>query len=224
MEFILDTADTEAIRYFNEYLTLDGVTTNPTIITRSGRDYMEVLKEIVSILNDDQNLFVQVVSTDYEGILKDAEAIVNLRPENKEHMYVKIPVTNAGLKAIKTLHKQGVKVLATAIYHSNQAYLAAKNGADALAPYVNRMENNGAGIENVIEMNKILKNYGYSARIVAASFKNTRQVETLMANGIAACTIPVDVAKNLMNNTLTDQAVDEFSLSWKKAYNKDCFR
>ncbi len=113
MEFMLDTADVARIRDLNELITVAGVTTNPTILTKSGRMPEEVLPEIISILSPEQKLFVQVVKTDYEGIMDEARKISAMRPEN---MYVKIPVSRDGLKALKQCRREGIKTLATAIY------------------------------------------------------------------------------------------------------------
>ncbi|MCF0105909.1 MAG: fructose-6-phosphate aldolase [Holdemanella sp.] len=221
MKLILDTADTTAIRYYNDYLALDGVTTNPTIITKSGKPYVDVLKEIVEILDEDQALYVQAVSEDYEGIVEDAKWLSTL---GKKNIYIKIPVTNEGLKAIKTVHKLGIKILATAIYSMDQAYLAMHAGADALAPYVNRMCYYGNGVDEVINMQTIIDNYGYNTEIVAASFKNASQVRELMLNGIGACTVPVDVMAQLFNNENTNNAVKEFTANWEKTYGKKTLR
>ena len=129
MEFILDTADLEAVKQLDELLTIDGVTTNPAIITRSGKQPEQVIKEFVEYLLPEQKFFVQVVSTDYEQMLEEARYICGLRPENT---YVKIPVTRNGYKAIKQLKSEGLGVLATAIYSADEAFLAAMNGADYL--------------------------------------------------------------------------------------------
>lgn len=222
MKLILDTADTKAISKFNEYLALDGVTTNPTILTRSGRDYKEVIEEILSILDENQALYVQVVSEDYEGIVEDAKWVNSLR--GGKNVYAKIPVTNEGLKAIKTVRSLGIKVLATAIYSMDQAYLAMKAGANALAPYVNRMCYYTDGIEEVIKMQTVIDNYGFDCEIIAASFKNAAQVRELMLNGIGAATVPVDVIEQLFTNVNTNDAVKNFSADWKKAYNKNTLR
>ena len=221
MKLIIDTADTQAIAYYNDYLKLDGVTTNPTIITRSGKPYVEVLKEIVEILDEDQALYVQAVSEDYEGIVEDAKWLSTL---GKKNIYIKIPVTNDGLKAIKTCHKLGIKTLATAIYSLDQAYLAMHAGANAIAPYVNRMCYYGDGIQQVLDMQTVIENYGYDCEIVAASFKNAQQVRDLMIAGVASVTLPVDVMDQLFNNQNTVDAVKGFSENWQKTYGKNTLR
>lgn len=221
MELILDSSNIEQIKDLNELLHVSGVTTNPTIITKSGRSFEDVVNDLIAVLDEEQMLFIQAVSTDVVGIVEEAKYIASLR---KKNMYVKIPVTHEGLKAIKECKKLGIGVLATAIYTADQAFLAAMNGADYLAPYVNRMDNYGDGVENVKDLITMLKVNNMNAKVVAASFKNTRQVHELIKAGIQAVTIPCDVAYNMIDHPGTAIAVDEFSENWKKAYGKTTLR
>lgn len=218
MEFILDTADLEAVKQLDELLTIDGVTTNPSIITKSGKTPEQVIKEFVEYLRPEQKFFVQVVSTDYEQMLEEARYICNLRPKNT---YVKIPVTHNGYKAIKQLKSEGLGVLATAIYSADEAFLAAMNGADYLAPYVNRMCNYGDGIGQVLDLLQMLETQGLSSKILAASFKNVEQVHTLIAAGIQSVTVPPEVVFSMIDHPGTKIAVDEFSAAWRGAYGRD---
>ena len=221
MELILASSNIEQIKDLNELLHVSGVTTNPTIITKSGRSFEDVVNDLIAVLDEEQMLFIQAVSTDVAGIVEEAKYIASLR---KKNMYVKIPVTHEGLKAIKECKKLGIGVLATAIYTADQAFLAAMNGADYLAPYVNRMDNYGDGVENVKDLITMLKVNNMNAKVVAASFKNTRQVHELIKAGIQAVTIPCDVAYNMIDHPGTAIAVDEFSENWKKAYGKTTLR
>ena len=218
MELIIDSSDIQSIKELNELLTIKGVTTNPTIITKSQRPAEDVIQDLVDLLDDDQLLFIQAVQTDTAGIIEEAKYIASLR---KKNTYVKIPVTHEGLKAIKEVHKLGIGILATAIYTADQGFLAAMNGADYLAPYVNRMDNYGDGVQNVVELIEMLKVNNMPTKVVAASFKNTRQVHELIHAGIQAVTIPVDVAFNMINHPGTTIAVDEFSANWQKAYGRN---
>lgn len=219
MEFILDTADLEAVKQLDELLTIDGVTTNPAIITRSGKQPEQVIKEFVEYLRPEQKFFVQVVSTDYEQMLEEARYICGLRPKNT---YVKIPVTHNGYKAIKQLKSEGLGVLATAIYSADEAFLAAMNGADYLAPYVNRMCNYGDGIGQVLDLLQMLETQGFeNTKVIAASFKNTEQVHALISAGIDAVTLPPDIVYTMMDHPGTKIAVDEFSAAWREAYGRD---
>ena len=219
MEFILDTADLEAVKQLDELLTIEGVTTNPSIITKSGKSPEQVIKEFVEYLRPEQKFFVQVVSTDYEQMLEEARYICSLRPKNT---YVKIPVTHNGYKAIKQLKSEGLGVLATAIYSADEAFLAAMNGADYLAPYVNRMCNYGDGIGQVLDLLQMLETQGFeNTKVIAASFKNVEQVHTLIAAGIQSVTVPPEVVFTMIDHPGTKIAVDEFSVAWREAYGRD---
>ena len=219
MEFILDTADLEAVKLLDELLTIEGVTTNPSIITKSGKTPEQVIKEFVEYLRPEQKFFVQVVSTDYEQMLEEARYICSLRPKNT---YVKIPVTHNGYKAIKQLKSEGLGVLATAIYSADEAFLAAMNGADYLAPYVNRMRNYGDGIGQVLDLLQMLETQGFeNTKVIAASFKNIEQVHTLIAAGIQSVTVPPEVVFTMIDHPGTKIAVDEFSAAWHEAYGRD---
>lgn len=220
MELYIDSSDVKEIKNLMELVTVSGVTTNPTILTRSGKEPEEVLKEIIDLLDEDMKLFAQVIATDYDGIMEEARKIVQLRPKN---MYVKIPVTHEGLKAIKQCKKEGIPTLATAIYSSNQAMMAAMNGADYLAPYVNRMCNYGDGIQDVKDLIEMLRVSGLPTKIVAASFKNALQAHELMKAGIQAETLPVDVIYSLMDHPATTIAVGEFTVNWQRAYHRNGF-
>ena len=219
MEFILDTADLEAVKQLDELLTIEGVTTNPSIITKSGKTPEQVIKEFVEYLRPGQKFFVQVVSTDYEQMLEEARYICSLRPKNT---YVKIPVTHNGYKAIKQLKSEGLGVLATAIYSADEAFLAAMNGADYLAPYVNRMCNYGDGIGQVLDLLQMLETQGFeNTKVIAASFKNVEQVHALIAAGIQSVTVPPEVVFTMIDHPGTKIAVDEFSAAWHEAYGRD---
>ena len=219
MEFILDTADLEAVKQLDELLTIEGVTTNPSIITKSGKSPEQVIKEFVEYLRPEQKFFVQVVSTDYEQMLEEARYICSLRPKNT---YVKIPVTHNGYKAIKQLKSEGLGVLATAIYSADEAFLAAMNGADYLAPYVNRMCNYGDGIGQVLDLLQMLETQGFeNTKVIAASFKNVEQVHALITAGIQSVTVPPEVVFTMIDHPGTRIAVDEFSAAWREAYGRD---
>ena len=217
MEFILDTADVTEIKKLNELLTVAGVTTNPTIITKSKKCFQDTVKEIIEVLDENQTFFVQAISTTCEEIVEEAKYICSLREKNT---YVKIPVTHEGLKAIIECKKLGLGVLATAIYTADQAFMAAMNGADYLAPYVNRMENYGDGIKEVKDLIEMLKVNGLSSKVVAASFKNKKQVHDLIVAGIQAVTVPVDVAYSMINHPGTEIAVGEFTENWNNAFGR----
>ncbi len=218
MEFMLDTADVQAIADLSAMLDVAGVTTNPTIVTSTGRDFVEVRDAILDVLAPEQKFFCQVVSHDEAGIVAEAREIASWR--SGENVYAKIPVTPEGLRAIKAVKAEGIGVLATAIYSSAQGFLAAKNGADYLAPYVNRMDNLGDGVGQVLELQAMLEADGSETKIVAASFKNVRQVTDLIAGGIAAVTVPPDVVRAMVAHPGTAPAVAAFEDAWERAYGR----
>lgn len=220
MELIIDSSNIEQIKELNDLLTITGVTTNPTILTKSGREAMDVVKDLCEVLSEDQLLFIQTVQTSFEGIMEEAKMISSIRNKN---MYVKIPVTHEGLRAIKECKKLGIHTLATAIYTADQAFLAAMNGAEYLAPYTNRMCNYGDGVQDVKDLIEMLRVNHMPAKVIAASFKNTYQVHELIKAGIQAVTVPCDVLYQMIDYPGTKIAVGEFSVNWQRAYNRNTF-
>lgn len=220
MELIIDSSNIEQIKELNDLLTITGVTTNPTILTKSGREAMDVVKDLCEVLSEDQLLFIQTVQTSFEGIMEEAKMISSIRNKN---MYVKIPVTHEGLRAIKECKKLGIHTLATAIYTADQAFLAAMNGAEYLAPYANRMCNYGDGVQDVKDLIEMLRVNHMPAKVIAASFKNTYQVHELIKAGIQAVTVPCDVLYQMIDHPGTKIAVGEFSVNWQRAYNRNTF-
>ena len=220
MELIIDSSNIEQIKELNDLLTITGVTTNPTILTKSGREAMDVVKDLCEVLSEDQLLFIQTLQTSFEGIMEEAKMISSIRNKN---MYVKIPVTHEGLRAIKECKKLGIHTLATVIYTADQAFLAAMNGAEYLAPYTNRMCNYGDGVQDVKDLIEMLRVNHMPAKVIAASFKNTYQVHELIKAGIQAVTVPCDVLYQMIDHPGTKIAVGEFSVNWQRAYNRNTF-
>jgi TalC/MipB family fructose-6-phosphate aldolase len=216
MELFLDTADAQAVKELSETLTIAGVTTNPTIITRSGKTLERVIDEMCKTLAPSQKSFFQVIATDFDGILEETRRICALR----ENAYAKIPVTPAGLKAIKAAKAEGLNVLATAIYSADQAFLAAMNGADYLAPYVNRMCNYGDGVGQVADLVNMLAINGLPSKICAASFKNTEQVHDVICVGAQSVTVAPDIVWTMVKHPGTGIAVDEFSAAWEDSFGR----
>ena len=216
MKLIVDHADLDQIKEMFEYFPVSGVTTNPTIITRTGKDPYEVLKSIREFIGADAELHAQVISSDAEGMMAEAKV---MRETVGGNFYVKIPTTKEGLKAIKNLKKEGFKVTATAVYTSIQAYLAAEAGADYVAPYLNRIDNLGYdGIQTACDIHDIFENNGYQTKVLAASFKNTQQVLELAKYGVSAATVAPDVIRNFVNNVAVDSAVDAFVKDFNATY------
>lgn len=214
MKLIVDSADVEQIKDAYEHLVCEGVTTNPSILARSGRNPYEVLREIRAFLGKDADLHVQVVSTDYETILKEAEKITSVLGKNT---FVKVPVTKVGVKAIKELKKKGFKVTATAVYTVAQAYLAAQAGADYVAPYVNRIYDIGNdGVAVVEEIQNVLDAGNYETKVLAASFKNVGQVTAMAELGVYAATVSPEILGKFLNNPTVDSAIDVFRADFEK--------
>lgn len=214
MKFIIDDADIKKIKEIYEYFPVDGVTTNPSILAKSGRQPFDVLKEIREFIGQEAELHVQVIASTAEGMIEDAERILK---ELGDNTFVKVPVTREGLKAIKILSKRGVKITATAIYTSMQAYLAGKAGADYAAPYVNRIDNLGAdGVQTAKDIHDIFKKNNFKTEVLAASFKNSQQVLELCKYGVGASTIACDVIEGLIKNAIVTSAVDVFTADFEK--------
>lgn len=217
MKLLIDDADIENIKRIYSYYPIDGVTTNPSILAQSGRNPYEVLKEIRAVIGDNAELHAQVISEKAEDMMEEAHKMVDILGKNT---YVKIPTVPEGLKAMKHLSKEGYKITATAIYTPMQAYLAARSGADYVAPYVNRIDNLGAnGIESTKMMQDILDGE-QKTQILAASFKNANQIQELCAYGIGAATVAPDVIDNLMKNACVTAAVKDFTRDFETLCGK----
>ena len=208
MKFFIDTAKVEDNREANDMGVICGVTTNPSILAKSGRQPFEVLKEIRSFIGEEAELHVQVVAKDADGMVDDAHRIVK---ELGANTYVKVPSIPEGFKAMKALAKENINITATAIYTPMQAYLAAKCGASYAAPYVNRIDNMGFnGIQVAKQIHDIFKNNNLKTEVLAASFKNSQQVLELCEYGIGASTIAPDIIEGLVKNQAITSAIDDF--------------
>lgn len=215
MELYLDTGNVEEIKELADLLSIDGVTTNPTIVSREKKQFAKLIKEIIDVIGEDKTVHAQVVSKDCEGMIEEAKFISTLHKD----IYVKIPVTSEGLKAIKELSKIGIKTTATAVFTAHQAVLAAKAGASYIAPYVNRLDNISAqGVDVVKDIIAVIDNYKFNTKVLAASFKNSQQVLDIIKNGVHSITVPTDVLRNMMAHPLTDYSVDKFVSDWESVY------
>ena len=213
MEFMLDTLNLEEIKKWSEVLPLAGVTSNPTIAKKEGQiDFFKRIQEVREVIGQDPSIHVQVVAQDFEGILKDAQEI---RRQAGTDIYVKVPVTVEGLKAIKVLKAEGYHITATAIYTVIQGLLAIQAGADYLAPYYNRMENLNIESDDVIkQLAEAIDRQGSSSKILAASFKNVAQVNRALANGAQAVTAGPDVFAAAFSMPSIQKAVEDFADDW----------
>lgn len=220
MKLILDTANLADIRYFNDYYPIEGVTTNPTILSREGGDIVAHLHEIRKIIGAEKELHIQVTETEYDAIIEEAKAIVKAFGK-KETVCVKIPANDVGLRATKTLASEGYRITVTAVLSAGQALLAANAGAAYVAPYVSRLENIGAdGVGTVAEIQEIFDAAGTDTMILAASFKTAREVLDVALTGAGAATVSADVMKRLLAHTTTDTSIAGFAADWEKAFGK----
>jgi fructose-6-phosphate aldolase 2 len=208
MKLIIDDAHIDQIRKIYEYYPVDGVTTNPTILAKSGRQPYEVLREIREFIGDEAELHVQVTARAAEGMMEDAHRIIK---ELGKNTFVKIPSVPEGFKAMMALHSEGIKLTATAIYTPMQAFLAAKAGADYAAPYINRIDNMGYnGIKVARDIHDIFRNNGFKTEVLAASFKNSQQLLELCEYGVGAATVSPEVIFALVKNQAITSAVEDF--------------
>jgi fructose-6-phosphate aldolase 1 len=221
IELYLDTADVAEVARFNACLPLKGVTTNPSILAKSGDGLKYALSALAEELGPGARFHAQVVSKTVPEILAEAEQI-NALPYD---MVVKVPATEVGLAAIRKIKAAGILVLATAIYSAQQGFFAALCGADYLAPYVNRIDMLGAdGIGVVADLQLLLDKNGLHTKLLPASFKNTRQVMEIMKLGVGAITLPVEVAEQMLVHPAVQPAVDQFTTDWQEAFgNKLCY-
>ncbi|MBO5415932.1 MAG: fructose-6-phosphate aldolase [Clostridia bacterium] len=218
MKLILDTANLNDIKYFNEFFPIVGVTTNPTILSKEGGDIVAHLKEIRKIIGDDKELHIQVTETKCDEMVAEAEAIVACFG-NKKNTFVKIPATDEGIKATGYLSAKGYKVTMTAILSASQAMIAANAGAAYVAPYVSRLENIcDDGVAIVAEIQAIFDACGTETEILAASFKTVRQVLGVALTGAGASTVGSEVMHKLLAHPTTDTSIDGFAADWKRAF------
>ncbi len=215
-ELYLDTADLDQIKALAGALPLAGVTTNPSIMAAGGIGLTELLPKLAEILGSNSRFHVQVVSNTVEGIVAEAMQLHALPFD----IVVKIPAHAAGLAAIKQIKQDGVPVLATAIYNVQQGWLAALNGADYLAPYFNRIDNQGFdGVGVVADLQNLIEQYRMPTKLLVASFKNVNQVLQVLQLGVASVTLPADIARQMLNVPATDTAVDQFQQDWQAAFS-----
>lgn len=209
MKLCIDHADVDQIRRIWERFPVDGVSTNPSILAACGRSPYEVLREIRSIIGKDGELFVQVVSGTAEEMLIEARRICE---ELGETTLVKIPSTPEGFKAMRMLREEGIRFIGTAIYTAMQGFLAAKCGAEYVAPYVNRIDNMGFdGVKVACEIHDSIVAAGLPSGLLAASFKNSQQVLELVRYGVKGVTVAPDLIEGLVKNAAIDAAVDAFT-------------
>ncbi|WP_292460099.1 fructose-6-phosphate aldolase [Methanothermococcus sp.] len=211
MKFFLDTANVNKIREFTEIGLVDGVTTNPTLIAKEGRDFHEVIKEICSIV--DGPVSAEVIALDAEGMIKEARELSKLA----DNVVIKIPMTKEGLKAVNVLSKEGIKTNVTLIFSANQALMAAKAGATYVSPFVGRLDDIGQnGMQLIAEIVQIFRNYDIKTEIIVASVRHPMHVIEAAELGADIATIPFAVLDKMFNHPLTDKGIDRFMKDWEE--------
>jgi transaldolase len=215
MKFFIDTADVKAIKEMAALGVLDGVTTNPTLVAKEGRSFLEVLREICEIV--DGPISAEVISLESEGMLKEARQLAKVH----KNIVVKIPMTKEGLKATKVLSQEKIQTNVTLVFSSNQALLAAKAGATYVSPFVGRLDDMGqVGMDVVREIVTIYANYGYPTQVIVASIRHPIHVIEAALAGAHVATIPPSVIEQLVKHPLTDIGIQRFLADWEKVPRK----
>ncbi|MEG0958474.1 MAG: transaldolase family protein [Erysipelotrichaceae bacterium] len=217
MNFLLDTADLEEIKEGLDIFPLAGVTTNPSILAKSGQPMFKQLNAIRQLIGKDRMLHAQVMGDTCEEMLLDAAAMVKAVDKD---LYIKVPVSREGLKAIRELKKQNYHVTATALFTYEQAILASRAGADFVAPYISRMMRNGIDAYGEVEAMEIsFEENGMDTQVLAASFQNSDQIASCIASGAGYVTAKLVNLYEMIDHPLTDDAIQGFKGDWQKAYD-----
>lgn len=226
MKYLIDSADIKAIEHIAEFYPIAGVTTNPSLVAKEKTEFIPLIKKIRSIIGDDADLHIQATAKTAEGIVNEAKL---LKEAVGGSFYVKIPINEEGLKAASILKNEWIGVTMTAIFTSQQALIAARAGADFVAPYVNRLDNiNADGVGTVAEIVSLFEMYDMDCRVLAASFKNVKQIADVALSGAHTATIAPELFKQAITHPMTDNAIDGFDRDWSSVYGgkgvSDLFR
>lgn len=217
MRFFVDTANVEEIRKANDMGVICGVTTNPSLIAKEGRDFNEVIKEITSIVDGPISGEVKATTTDAEGMIAEGHEIAKIHP----NMVVKIPMTVEGLKAVKVLSAEGVKTNVTLIFTANQALLAARAGATYVSPFLGRLDDISVkGSELIEEIAEMFAVSGIETQIIAASIRNPIHVTECALAGADIATVPYKVIEQMTHHPLTDAGIEKFQADYKAVFGE----
>mgnify|MGYP005886050175 CR=1 FL=1 len=218
MKFFIDTAKVEDIKAANDVGVICGVTTNPSLIAKEGRDFNEVIKEITSIVDGPISGEVKATTTDAEGMIKEGREIAAIHP----NMVVKIPMTVEGLKAVKVLHAEGIKTNVTLIFTANQALLAARAGATYVSPFLGRLDDiSQNGLDLIADIREIFDAAGdIDTQIICASVRNPIHVTECAKMGADIATVPYNVFEQMMKHPLTDQGIEKFQADYKAVFGE----
>lgn len=211
MKFFLDTADISEIREAQETGLLDGITTNPSHVAKSGRNFIELVKEICEVVPGPVS--AEVTAEGKDEMLRQGRFLADLAP----NVVVKVPLTQEGLKAVKVFTEEGIKTNVTLCFSSVQALLAAKVGATYISPFVGRVDDiGGEGIQTIREIRAIYDNYGFATQILTASTRSALHIQQAAIAGSDVATMPMALFKKLVNNPLTDIGLKLFDTDWNK--------
>ena len=218
MKFFIDTANVDEIRKANEMGVIAGVTTNPSLIAKEGRDYAETLKEIAAIVDGPISGEVKATTEDAEGMIAEGRAIAAMHP----NMVVKIPMTTEGLKAIKALSAEGIKTNCTLIFSANQALLVARAGATYVSPFLGRLDDiSQPGIDLIRMICQMFDNYpDINCQIIAASVRNPIHVTDCALAGADIATVPYKVIEQMTKHPLTDQGIEKFKKDYLAVFGQ----
>lgn len=217
MKFFVDTAKVEDIRKANDMGVICGVTTNPSLIAKEGRDFGEVIREITSIVDGPISGEVKATTIDAEGMIREGREIAAIHP----NMVVKIPMTVEGLKATKALTAEGIKTNVTLIFTANQALLAARAGATYVSPFLGRLDDiSQPGMDLIRTIAEIFDIYGIDAEIIAASVRNPIHVQDCALAGADIATVPYSVIEQMTKHPLTDQGIAKFQADYKAVFGE----
>ena len=211
MKFFLDTAIVDEIRQVHEWGLLSGVTTNPSLIAKSGRDFEEVLKEILEIV--DGSVSAEVISRDAQGMIEEGERLASI----SDQVTIKVPMTIEGLKAVNHFAKKGIDTNVTLIFSANQALMAARAGATYVSPFIGRLDDiSQDGMQLIRQVAEIFRIHDISSQIIAASIRHPVHVTQAAMNGAHIATLPYKVLEQMVRHPLTDQGIEKFEADWKK--------
>jgi transaldolase len=215
MKFFIDTANINEIKEAAALGILDGVTTNPSLVSKEGKDFRKLLDEILAIV--DGPVSAEVISTDYDGIIKEAHELAKIH----KNIVIKVPLIKEGLKAVRTLSSENINTNVTLCFSASQALLAAKAGATYISPFVGRLDDiSHDGMELISQIVQIYKNYNYKTEVLVASIRHPLHLVEAALMGADVCTMPFSVIDRLFNHPLTDIGLEKFLSDWKKTQSK----
>lgn len=216
MKILLDTSNIQDIERLMKVYPIVGVTTNPSILAKEADDLPDTFNELKRIANDGKMIHVQVTAADTEGMVKQARELHSFFGDT---FYVKIPICPQGMRAMRIVKNEGINVTVTAVFTPTQALLAAMEGVDYVAPYVDRLDNiTSDGVHVVGDITKVLKTYNLNTQVLAASFKNVQQVLSVAMTGVGSVTLNPDLCEKLLFHPYTDKSLEDFEIDWRHRY------